>query len=86
MVDIDEIRSVCEAVDQPVNVLTGFRGMEISFEDLHIAGVKRISVGTQLARIAYGAFLNAATELKAGGKIVEHDIDVRSADIVRFFR
>lgn len=85
MVDIDEIRSVCEAVDQPVNVLTGFRGMQVSFEDLQKVGVKRISIGTQLARIAYGAFLNAATELKAGGKIVQHDIDARSADIMRFF-
>jgi len=61
------IRSVCAAVDKPVNVLMGLKGATFTVEELQAAGVKRISVGGALARAALGAFMRAAREVKERG-------------------
>ena len=60
---IEAIKTVCGAVGKPVNVLTGGR----SLAEIAAAGVKRISVGSLLSRVAYGAFLRAAGEMKQHG-------------------
>ncbi len=83
--DLEMIRTLVQSVSKPVNVLTGFSGMTISNADLAEAGVKRISVGTQLARIAYGALVRAAEELKATGAVKDHDIPTRSSEIAKHF-
>lgn len=64
---LDAIRTVCEAIDKPVNVLMGLDGPTISVEELQAAGVKRISVGGAFARAALGAFMRAAREVKENG-------------------
>lgn len=58
--DLEAIRTVCQSVDKPVNVVMGLSGPTWSVEQLAEAGVKRISVGGSLARYAYGALRNAA--------------------------
>jgi 2-methylisocitrate lyase-like PEP mutase family enzyme len=63
----DEIKAVVRSVDRPVNVIMGLQGVQLSLADLSALGVKRISVGSALARAAYGAFLRAATELHEKG-------------------
>jgi len=65
--DLDAIRTVCHAVDKPVNVVMGLGGPNYSVEELQAAGVKRISVGGSFARAALGAFMRAATEVKENG-------------------
>jgi 2-methylisocitrate lyase-like PEP mutase family enzyme len=63
----DDIRTLVEAVRPvPVNVLvSGNTGITIAeLEDL---GVRRVSVGSALARTAWGGFLAAATELAERG-------------------
>lgn len=65
--DLDTIRTVCQAVSKPVNVVMGLPGTTFSFDELASAGVKRISVGSALARLAYGAFVTAAREMATGG-------------------
>ncbi|MHA1599478.1 MAG: isocitrate lyase/PEP mutase family protein [Alphaproteobacteria bacterium] len=64
---LDDIRTVCEAVDKPVNVVMGLKGATFSVEELQAAGVKRISVGGAFARTALGAFIRAAREVKEQG-------------------
>ncbi len=64
---LDAIRTVCEAVDTPVNVVMGLKGAIFSVEELQAAGVKRISVGGGFARAALGAFMRAAREVKEQG-------------------
>lgn len=64
---LDAIRTVCEAVEKPVNVVMGFSGATFSVEELQLAGVKRISVGGAFARAALGAFMRAATEVGEKG-------------------
>lgn len=65
--DLDAIRSVCAAIDRPVNVVMGLRPPFLSVAELEAAGVRRISVGGALARAAYGAVLQAAEEIRSRG-------------------
>lgn len=65
--DLESIRTVCEAVTKPVNVIMGLAGAALSVEQLAAAGVRRISLGSALSRTALGAFLRAAREIKAQG-------------------
>ena len=65
----DEIRRVVQAVaPRPVNVLMGLSGVDLSLADLQALGVKRISVGSSLARAAYGAFFHAAERIRDAGR------------------
>ena len=81
LVDLEQIKTVCTTLKNPVNVLIGFRQMTHSARDLEAVGVKRVSIGTDLARIAYGAALNASKEFLETGTISKCDIDARSRDI-----
>lgn len=63
----EDIAAVVRAVDRPVNVLMGLPGSQLSVEDLSRMGVRRVSIGSGLARAAYGAFLRAAREMREQG-------------------
>ncbi len=65
LLDLDEIASVVEAVDAPINVLLLPHGPTVP--ELAAAGVRRVSVGGGLAWIAYGALASAARELFTAG-------------------
>jgi 2-methylisocitrate lyase-like PEP mutase family enzyme len=61
----EEIGAVVKAVaPKPVNVLAG---SGLSLDELADLGVKRVSVGSALARAAYGEFLRAAEEIRREG-------------------
>jgi 2-methylisocitrate lyase-like PEP mutase family enzyme len=62
----EDIAAVVRAVDRPVNVLVGLRGMTLTLAELSALGVRRVSVGSTLARVALGAFVRAARELADG--------------------
>ena len=64
---LEAIREVCGSVSKPVNVLMGLKGATFSVEELAAVGVRRISVGSLLARAALGAFVRAAREVKDKG-------------------
>jgi 2-methylisocitrate lyase-like PEP mutase family enzyme len=61
------IRTVCQSVAKPVNVVMGLKGATYSVEALAGVGVKRISVGGAFARAALGAFVRAAREVRDQG-------------------
>jgi 2-methylisocitrate lyase-like PEP mutase family enzyme len=65
----DEIRAVCSSVSRPVNYLAGLRATRFTVADLAALGVRRISVGSALTRVALGAFMRAARELATAGTI-----------------
>ena len=66
---LDQVATVVRAVaPKPVNVLVGSDFTTVAaLTDL---GVRRISVGGGLARVAWGAFLDAATEIAERGTFV----------------
>jgi 2-methylisocitrate lyase-like PEP mutase family enzyme len=63
----DEIAAVVRAVDRPVNVLAGIPGFTLDRAALDSLGVRRISIGSGLARAALGAFLRASAEMHDRG-------------------
>lgn len=64
----EEIVAVVRAVaPKPVNVLMGLSGVRLSLAELSELGVKRVSVGSALARAAYGGLLQAAEEIAGAG-------------------
>lgn len=66
----DEIKAVVEAVaPKPINVLVGSPSLRLSLAELAELGVKRVSVGSNLARVAYGEFFFAAGELAKGSLV-----------------
>ncbi|HEY9681115.1 MAG TPA: isocitrate lyase/phosphoenolpyruvate mutase family protein [Oculatellaceae cyanobacterium] len=63
-----EIEEIVRAVSpKPVNVLVSSAVPELSVERLASFGVRRISVGSALARVAFGGFLRAAEAINETG-------------------
>jgi 2-methylisocitrate lyase-like PEP mutase family enzyme len=63
----DEIATVVRSVDRPVNVVMGRQGNALTLPDLSSIGVKRVSVGSALSRLALTAFLRGAKEMREHG-------------------
>ena len=59
----EEVRAIVDAVKVPVNVLGGLGGITNDIPALEKLGVKRVSIGSGLAKVALGAFLKAAEAL-----------------------
>lgn len=81
----DDIAAVVSSLDRPVNALMGVAGVGLSLADLSEIGVKRISVGSGLARAAFGAFLKAAREMKEHGTFSFAEGAVSFRDITMMF-
>ena len=66
----EEVSAVVKAVaPRPVNVLVGISVLRLPLEDLAELGVKRVSLGSVLARVAYGAMMEAAEGLRRRGDL-----------------
>jgi 2-methylisocitrate lyase-like PEP mutase family enzyme len=81
----EDIEAVVRAVDRPVNVLMGLRGVGLSLVELSQIGVKRVSVGSGLCRAALGAFLRAAQEMREKGTFTFAEDAVAYRDISAMF-
>jgi 2-methylisocitrate lyase-like PEP mutase family enzyme len=84
--DLDAIRTVCSSLQRPVNVVMGMPGALFSLAELADAGVKRVSVGSALARLAYGSLLGAAEEMRGSETFTCADQAAPFAAIERYFR
>jgi 2-methylisocitrate lyase-like PEP mutase family enzyme len=65
--DLAAIRTVASSVTKPLNVVMSAADPAITAAQLAEAGVKRISVGGALSRLALAAFLKGAREMKDTG-------------------
>lgn len=63
----DDVATVVRAIGRPLNVLMGVPGASFTVAELGGLGVRRVSVGSGLARVAVGAFMRAAEELRDRG-------------------
>jgi len=64
----NEIETVVKAVAPlPLNVVLGLTDTSLTLSELSDLGVKRVSLGSSLARSAYGAFTRAAEEIRHKG-------------------
>lgn len=82
---LDDIRKLCSAVSRPVNVVMGLPGMSCTVAELADAGVKRISVGSAFARLAFGALVRAAREIAEQGTFAFANDAMGFAELERIF-
>ena len=81
----DDIAAVVRSLDRPVNVLAGLSGASLTLADLSGLGVRRVSVGSLLSRVALGAFLRAASEMVESGTFSFSDEAVSYKDLSEMF-
>ncbi len=81
---LEAIRTVCQSIDKPVNVVMGLKGPAFSVAELSAAGVKRISVGGSFARAALGALVRAAREVRETGTFTYAATAISHADASTF--
>lgn len=79
LVHLDEIARVVAEVGRPVNVLLLARGPSVP--ELATVGVRRISTGGALARVAYGALVRAGRELQETGTATYAADAISGADL-----
>jgi 2-methylisocitrate lyase-like PEP mutase family enzyme len=65
--DLATIRTVVSGLRNPFNLVMGFADPTLTVAQLSEAGVKRISVGGALSRVALAAFLRCAREMNDTG-------------------
>ena len=80
-----DISAVVKSVGRPVNVLMPMPGTTFSLSALAELGVKRVSVGSALARCAFSAFLRAAHELRDQGTFTFCDATVSGRELNGMF-
>ena len=61
-----EIRTVTSALKKPFNLVMGFADPSITLDQLGQAGVRRVSIGGGLSRVALKAFMDAARQMREG--------------------
>jgi len=79
LVDRHQIERLVQAVEAPVNVLAMRAGPSVP--QLAVLGVRRVSTGGALARVAYGAMLAAARELHDSGTYEYLDAAIPGAEL-----
>ena len=83
--DLASIRTVAAAVGKPINVVMSAADPSITVAQLAEAGVKRVSVGGALSRLALAAFLKGAREMKDQGAFTYMRDTVPSAELRQAF-
>jgi 2-methylisocitrate lyase-like PEP mutase family enzyme len=82
----DEVQAIVDAVHpKPVNVLVGGADTELRVADLAELGVRPISVGSALARTAWGSFLDAARRIADEGSFAGFDGAASFAELNALF-
>jgi 2-methylisocitrate lyase-like PEP mutase family enzyme len=82
-----EIETVVKAVaPHPLNVVMGLSNADFTLNELADLGVKRVSLGSSLARAAYGSFFRAAEEISRKGSFGFARSAISYADLNAMFR
>jgi 2-methylisocitrate lyase-like PEP mutase family enzyme len=84
--DLTTMRTVVSSLAKPVNVVMSSADPSLSAAQLASIGVKRISVGGALSRLALAAFLKAAREMKEEGRFTWVSGTVPAKELGRLFR
>ena len=84
--DLATIRTVTAAVSRPVNVVMSAADPNLTLAQLADAGVKRVSVGGALSRLALAAFLDGAREMRDKGAFTWMRRTVPTTELKNIFR
>ena len=83
--DLATIRTVTSAVRKPVNVVMSAGDPSMTAAQLGEAGVRRISVGGALSRLAFAAVMKAAQEMKTQGGFTWVGSTMPTKEVKRIF-
>ena len=81
----EKIGQIVTSVDRPVNIIAGIFSMTLTVGELAALGVKRISIGSGLLRVAFGAALRPARKIAEQGTISIADSAAPFAEINSLF-
>ena len=65
--DLETMRMVVQAIGKPLNVVMSAADPALTAAEMEAVGVKRLSVGGALSRLALAAFVKGAREMKEQG-------------------
>jgi 2-methylisocitrate lyase-like PEP mutase family enzyme len=87
VVDPEEISALVQAAaPKPINILVSGFNAQLSFAQLAKMGVRRISVGSGFALVAWGAFIRSAQEIAAKGRFDSLASGAKSAELNGLFQ
>jgi 2-methylisocitrate lyase-like PEP mutase family enzyme len=69
--DLKLLQKVCSSLRRPVNVVAGLGKITHSVKEYSDIGVRRISLGSTLSRVAYGSMFRAAREIIDQGSFTQ---------------
>tara|TARA_R100000005_G_scaffold95806_1_gene78895 strand:- start:25377 stop:26237 length:861 start_codon:yes stop_codon:yes gene_type:complete len=84
--DLETIATVCREVSKPVNIVAGIGLPGITIAELEKVGVRRISVGSAFARLAFGAMVSAAREIRETGSFAPFQSAATFASLEKLIR
>jgi 2-methylisocitrate lyase-like PEP mutase family enzyme len=84
--DLKTMKLVVSSVGKPINVVMSAADPSLTAEQLAGVGVKRISVGGAMSRLALGAFMKGAREMKEKGGFTWIREAMSTADLKPAFR
>ena len=68
---IDDLKRIISSVSKPVNALAAGKVRSLSVSELTELGVRRISLGSQIARLTHRAIRDATSEMLSDGKFTK---------------
>jgi 2-methylisocitrate lyase-like PEP mutase family enzyme len=82
--DLETMRAVVSEIGKPLNVVMSAGDPDLTADQIAAAGVKRISVGGALSRLALAAFMKGARDMKAGSFLWMRDT-MPTSDLKKVF-
>lgn len=79
--DTHTIKTLCDALSKPVNVVAGIALRGVTTDQLQQCGVQRVSVGSSLARTAIGSMISAANAILDDGRFDAFESAATFSDI-----
>jgi 2-methylisocitrate lyase-like PEP mutase family enzyme len=83
--DLATMRTVAQSVSKPLNVVMSSADPSLTAAEMEAAGVKRLSVGGALSRLALAAFMNGAREMKERGGFTWVNDAIPTSDLKAVF-
>jgi 2-methylisocitrate lyase-like PEP mutase family enzyme len=84
--DLATMRTVVQAVGRPLNVVMSAADPSLTAAEMEAVGVKRLSVGGALSRLALAAFMKGAREMKEKGAFTWVRDAMPTTDLKAVFR
>lgn len=82
--DLETMRAVVSEIGKPLNVVMSAGDPDLTADQIAAVGVKRISVGGALSRLALAAFMKGARDMKAGSFLWMRDT-MPTSDLKKVF-